>query len=89
MATEDIFGPDLGSLKGGIPEKKTTHVEENHCPISSTIMEKYWNVVLCVDIMYNNNFPFLFTISWSGEFIISGVFKKRQIQTIIKRIQKV
>jgi hypothetical protein len=67
---EDIFGPNLGYLKGKMTRGKTVHVEAcDPLPIPITIMDKYHNITLAIDIMFINNNSFFTSISrhiWFG-----------------------
>lgn len=86
MAAEDIFGPDVGSLKG-----KTTrcnphairHVVE---PLPASIMNRYRNIMLYADVMYVNKTPMLITISRDVQFGTVKAIPNRTVQTLIHGI---
>jgi hypothetical protein len=63
LAAEDIFSPDLGSLKSKTVRRGGEHVRPAHAHISATIMSRYRNVTVAVDIMFINKVPFLMSIS--------------------------
>ena len=65
VTAENIFGPDLGILKGKTDRKKTEQVRISH---TAPLPEIYWKVVLAIDIMYINDIPFLITILRSIQF---------------------
>jgi hypothetical protein len=63
LAAEDIFGPDLGTLKGKTTRSRPVQVRDVVNPIPPTILERYQSVTLCADLMHVNGIPFLVTIS--------------------------
>jgi hypothetical protein len=75
LAAEDIFGPNVGSLKGKTVRRGGTHVNPEYHQIPSPLMEKYQQVTLCIDIMFVNKLPFLVTISRDIKF---GTVEARQ-----------
>ena len=55
---EQIYGPDLGNLKGKTTRRNPPTVDHitQQCP--PTIIEQYGNIMLCADVMYVNGIPF-------------------------------
>ena len=88
-AAEDIFGANLGSLKGKTTRRSGDHVPAELTSIPSDILSKYHQVVIGIDIMYVNKIPFLVTISRHIKFGTVEVLKNRQGPTILKMIKNV
>jgi hypothetical protein len=63
LATEDIFGPNVGSLKGKTARRTPKHVRSNRADIPTQILSRYREVTLACDVMYVNGIPFLVSIS--------------------------
>ena len=85
---EDIYGPNLGSLKGKTTRDTPSHVHiQQPDPIPTTILERYHEVTLCIDIMYINNIPFMISTSRHIKFGTAERLLNRQSQTIIKAIR--
>jgi hypothetical protein len=52
LNAEDIFGPDVGSLKGKTVRTASEVVRSGGLvPIPATIMEQYRKIILCIDVM--------------------------------------
>jgi hypothetical protein len=68
MAAEDIFGPDIGSLKGKTVRSASVPVDIRIENLPATVMLRYKEVTLCGDIMFVNKTPFLVTISRDIKF---------------------
>ena len=68
LRAEQIFGPDIGSLKGETVRRQPRRVQVEEVALPATIQEHYNEVILACDIMYVNKIPFLMSISWHIRF---------------------
>mmetsp|Transcript_36995 Transcript_36995/g.52267 ORF Transcript_36995/g.52267 Transcript_36995/m.52267 type:complete len:1117 (-) Transcript_36995:618-3968(-) len=89
LAAEDMFGPNVGSLKGKTVRCSGKEVRGKYMDVPRSIMEQYKDVTLCVDIMFVNAIPFLVTIGRNVPFRTITVLRSRQISTIVKHIIRV
>jgi hypothetical protein len=89
LATEDILGPNLGSLKGKTVWRGGTHVRMEYHGIPCGIMERHQDVTLCVDIMFVNQIPFFITISRNIKFGTIEVLKNPKNPTILQAFKNV
>ena len=89
LATEDILGPEVGSLKGKTVRigAKSVQVDLEQVPV--TIMERYRRVTLGADIMFVNKIPFFVTISRAIKFGTLELLKNRKIPTIMEAARHV
>ena len=89
IATDHIFGPNLGSLKGKTPRRLPDHVKANIDPVPQQILRTYKNITLCTDIIFINKIPFLVTLSHHIKFLTIESLANRQITIISKKIKEV
>ena len=88
-AAEDMFGPDVSSLKGKTARTHSEQVRVQVLPIPVVIMERCRNVTLGVDIMKINKIPFLVTISRSMRFGTVELLANQRMPTALKALLKV
>ena len=89
QAAEDIFGPNLGSLKGKTVRRPTDHVKSGIEPVPREILALYKHVEIGVDIMFVNKIPFLLTISRGLKFGTVDVLSNRQVSTVANALKAV
>ena len=59
---ERIFGPDIAALKGKSVRQNPNQVLDDWIEIPEELREIYYDLVLCVDLMFVNGIPFLTAI---------------------------
>jgi hypothetical protein len=89
QTAEDIFGPNLGSLKGKTTYRAPGHVAGHIIPVPPAILGAHQNVTVSVDIMYINKVTFLITYSRSIRFGTVEMLPDRQLPTIRDKIHSV
>ena len=82
LVAEDIYGPNLGSVKGKTPTKKVEHVQDNTDPVPPDILKRHGQISIAIDIMYVNKVPFLITNSRSLRFGTVTNLTDRKLSTI-------
>ena len=91
LSAEDIFGPDVGTLKGKATSSNNCAVHGRIANIPARVIERYKNVILSADIMKANKIPFIITISKNICFITGehiGDIKFKTLVTPIKKVKK-
>ena len=89
LIANELFGPDIGSLKGKTTRRAPPIVDS---PISvdlTTILKHYGEVTLCVDFMYVKKVLLLVTLSRNIKFGTMEAVADRKEATILKCIKGV
>ena len=88
-AAADIFGPDIGSLKGKTVRRAIPHVAERIVDVPLSIMRLYWAVTLAGDIMYVNKIPFFVTTSHRIRFSTAEMVANQKAKTLTNAVLQV
>jgi hypothetical protein len=88
-AAEDIFGPNVGALKGKRVRQNGERVRPEYEDIPKHIMERCQDVTLCIDLMHINKMPFLVTISRHIKFGTIEAAKSRHHKVLLPAIKNV
>ena len=89
VIAENIFGPDVGSLKGKTVRHSPVPVNPSLVDIPSHIMSHYREVTLCGDIMFVNRVAFFVTISRHLKFCTAEMLVNQQAKTILTAVKQV
>ena len=89
VAAENIFGPDLGSLKGKTVRRSAERVEAYTVDIPASLMSQYRQVTLAADIMFVNKIAFFVTISRNIKFGTVEMLLNQQNKMILAAIKQV
>jgi Reverse transcriptase (RNA-dependent DNA polymerase) len=89
VAAEDIFGPNLGSLKGKTVRHKNDRVESLVADVPYDIIKVHKDVTLCFDIMFVNKIAFLVTVSRSLRFGTTERLATRRVDVVGKALASV
>ena len=87
--TNKLFGPDVGDLKGKTTRRGPPIVDSPVAVDTTSILEHYGEVTLCVDLMYVNKVPLLVTLSRNIKFGTMEAVADRKETTLLKSIKGV
>ena len=89
QAAEDIYGPNLGALKGKTVDRPNPHVPAGVDHVPTSIMDVHHSVTLAIDVMFINKVAFLITTSQNLKFGTVEAISNHQINTIIAKLKSV
>ena len=84
-----LFGPDVGALKGKTTRRGPPVVDSPVAVDTTSILEHYGEVTLCVDLMYVNKVPLLVTLSRNIKFGTMEAVTDRKETTLLSSIKGV
>jgi hypothetical protein len=61
--SKSIFGPDLAGVRGRTTRRKPEHVHVEYISIPRSIVDRYQEVILAVDVMFVDGVPFLVSVA--------------------------
>jgi len=88
-AMEDLFGPDVGCLKGKTTWQAPHRVPETLVAIPSSVLEQYQEVTLSVDVMFVNRLLIFITMSHHLRFGTAKLVSNQQPSTFTRCMQHV
>ena len=88
-AAEDIFGPDVGNLKGKTVRRPTPHVPSKLIAVPMKLMKQYRDVTLAGDIMFVNRIPFFVTISHHIRFSTAEMLANQKAPTLLNAVKQI
>ena len=89
LMAEQIFGPDVGSLKGKTVRRQPPRVKVTEVALPRTIKLHYQEVTIGCDIMFVNKIPFLMSISRHIRFGTAQHIKNQQGTTIFNGLRAI
>jgi hypothetical protein len=89
VAAEQIFGPNLGALKGKTTKQTSVPVTGCLNGVPPSILKRYQDVILAVDIMFVKKIPFLITTSRGLHFRTVENLPNRQVPTMVSGLTRV
>ena len=89
LVAEDIFGPEVGILKGQTTRRKPDMVQGVVEPIPPSVMRQYRHVTLGADIMHANSIPFFVMVSRHIKFGTIEPLINRKQEVLVNAIKAV
>jgi len=89
LAAQDIYGPNIGTLKGKTVQQNPSQAITNILPLPCAIEEQYSCIPLFANVMFVNCIPFVMTISRSICFGTNKILPNLTNNSIVKALQRV
>ena len=83
---QDIYGPNLSSLKGKTLWRPLPHLPSSVDPVALDLLERHPSVTIVMDVLFINNIPLLLSMSRELKFMTTEVLPNRQIKTIRDKV---
>ena len=83
---QDIYSPNLSSLKGKTVYWSLPHLPSGVDPIPPDVLERHPSVTIVMDILFTNNIPLLLSMSRGLKFMTIEALPNRQIKTIKDKV---
>ena len=87
-ADKDIFGPNLGALRGKTPARRSTVVSGGQDGVPPDILDRHRDLVVSMDIFFINKIPFLLTTLRNLHFGTIEAIPNHQVSTVLQAIQR-
>ena len=84
--SEKIYGPDVYAIKGKTVRKKPKVVVNDYIEIPKELIKAHKGIILCADIMFIDQVPFLVTMSKYIRFITIRYIPDRKKETLMEAL---
>ena len=89
LRAEDIFRPNLGSVKGETTRRPTSHVNITWTQVPEDILQRHGNMTLAIDIMAINEILFVISISRDIHFGTAELIPNKTKKTLLVSMQQI
>jgi hypothetical protein len=86
---ENIYGPDIYSMKGKTVRPKPKVVVNDYLEVPTELVEAHKKVILCMDIMFIDEVRFLITVSKHLKYITIRFIENRKTETLLEALKPV